>query len=90
MSFDKTRARATLEELLDLAGVPQPELFENRDQQQEEIEADYIEEDLSEADDAEPGEEPDEDEPEAETMKPPKGKKEERPDVCIYPEVQRK
>jgi len=72
MSFDKTRARATLEELLDLAGVPQPELFENRGQQ-EEIEADYIEEDLSEADD-EPGEEPDEEEPEAEPMKAPKRK----------------
>jgi hypothetical protein len=84
MSFDKTRARATLEELLELAGVPQPKLFENREQQ-EEIEADYIEEDLSEAED-EPGEEPEEDEPEAEPMKPPKGKKKEEPEDEDEPE----
>lgn len=75
MSFDKNRARATLEELLELAGV-KPELSEEEEEEkpQEEIEAGYIEEDLSEAE-----EEGAEQDPEIPEPKP-TGKKREEPE----------
>jgi cobalamin biosynthesis protein CobT len=77
MSFDKNRARATLDELLELSGI-KPELFEDDQQSQlDEIEPDYIEENLSEAEDEEEREKQDPEIPEPKAVGKKRGEPEE-------------